>query len=208
VEQLPPSPAIESAGDLLSALQDAGADPAASQGLLLESLGGSAAAWRVSGAEVQIYEYPSRSERSAVAGRISPDGLLDGRPQAWGPRPHVWAVGRLIVVYAGSDGGVVLLLSGLLGDPLTAPAASPGEPYPPAVLAAMQALAEELGRSPAEVLVLAYREVEWPDGCLGLPAEGESCTLALVPGWLVQLAVEGVGYELRTDQLGFQVRRQ
>ena len=193
---------------MLRALQEAGAEPALTQGDLQEALGGSGSVLRVDDAEVQVYEYPGQGDREAFSERIGPDGLLDGEALIWQGHPNVWGTGRLIVVYVGTDGGVILLLSGLLGDPLTASGSGADEPYPPAVLAAMQALAQELGRAPAEMQVVTYQEAEWPDGCLGLAAEGESCTQAVTPGWQVIVAVDQVEYEMRTDQLGLQVRRR
>jgi len=207
-EQLPSSRPIQDAGDLQRALQEAGAEPALTQGDVQEALGGSGSVLRVDEAEVQVYEYPSEADREEVSERIGPDGLLQGRTLVWQGHPNIWGTGRLIVAYVGTDGGVILLLSGLLGDPLTASGSGVDEPYPPAVLAAMQALAQELGREPAEMQVVTYGEAEWPDGCLGLAAEGESCTQAVTPGWQVIVAVDQVEYEMRTDQLGQQVRRR
>jgi hypothetical protein len=204
-EQLPPSPSIDTAADLVRALQEAGAQATPSQGALAADLGGVGSVWRVSGAEIQVYEYGSPQAREMVSKRLDPAAAMpEGLPGRG--RPNLWATGRLIVVYAGSDGGLILLLSGLLGDPLTAPSAVVDEPYPPAVLAAMQTLAEQLGREPAEIQVVMYQEADWPDGCLGLAAEGESCTQALTPGWHVILAVDGAEVELRTDLYGGQVR--
>ena len=207
-EQLPSSRPIQDAGDLLRALQEAGAEPGLTQGDLQAALGESGSVLRVDEAEIQVYEYPSQADREAVSERIGPDGLLEGGTLIWQGHPNIWGTGRLIVAYVGTDGGVILLLSGLLGDPLTASGSAVDEPYPPAVLAAMQSLAQELGREPAELQVVTYREAEWPDGCLGLAAEGESCTQAVTPGWQVIVAVAQVEYEMRTDELGLLVRRR
>lgn len=54
--------------------------------------------------------------------------------------------------------------------------------------------------------VVAVEESEWPDGCLGLPATNEACTLALVPGYRVVLAVNGVQYVYRTDATASVIR--
>jgi len=207
-EQLPSPRPIQDTGDLLRALQEAGAEPALTQGDLQAALGGSGSVLRVDEAEVQVYEYPSEGDREAVSERLGPDGRLEGGALAWPGHPNIWGTGRLIVAYVGTDGGVILLLSGLLGDPLTASGSALDEPYPPAVLAAMQALAQELSRAPAEMQVVTYLEAEWPDGCLGLGAEGESCTQVVTPGWQVIVAVDQVEYEMRTDQLGLLVRRR
>jgi len=42
----------------------------------------------------------------------------------------------------------------------------------------------------------------------GLPPAEGSCTQAVTPGWEVVLTVDGAEYELRTDELGLQVRRR
>ena len=207
-EQLPSSRPIRDARDLLRALQEAGAEPALTQGDLQATLGGSGSVLRLDEAEIQVYEYPSEADREAVSKRIGPEGLLQGGTLVWLGHPNIWEAGRLIVAYVGTDGGVILLLSGLLGDPLTASESVVDEPYPPAVLAAMQALAQELGQEPAEMQVVTYQEAEWPDGCLGLAAEGESCIQVVTPGWQVIVAVDQAEYEMRTDQLGLQVRRR
>ncbi len=89
---------------------------------------------------------------------------------------------------------MLLLLNGLLGDPLTAQPEGPEEPYPPAVAAAMVAWAESQDVDPADVEVVGYAAAEWLDGCLGLPAAGESCAPGTVRGWVVELrAGEGLG---------------
>jgi hypothetical protein len=206
--KLPTSVPIQDAGDLLRALEQAGVDAAPFQRQMTETLGSAGSVWRIGGEEIQVYEFSSEAERLEVSGGLGLGGQPGDQPLPWPGRPMIWAVGRLIVVYLGVDGGLILLLDGLLGDPLTAAGSGEFEPYPPAVLAAMQALAEELGRPPQELQVLSYREMRWPDGCLGLPAADERCTQAVTPGWEVVLTVDGEEYQLRTDQLGLQVRRR
>ena len=115
-EQLPSSRPIQDAGDLLRALQEAGAEPALTQGDLQEALGGSGSVLKVAEAEIQVYEYPSEGDREAVSERMGPEGLLEGGTLVWQGQPSIWGTGRLIVAYVGTDGGVILLLSGLLGD--------------------------------------------------------------------------------------------
>lgn len=208
-EQLPPTRPIDSTGDLLRALEAAGAAPSLTQGDLQSGLGGTGSVLRVGAAEIQAYEYSSQQEREALAGRLSQDGRqLDGRPLGWQGEPHLWATGRLLVAYVGTDGGLILLLNGLLGDPFTIPGAGADEPYPPAVPAAMQALAQELGRTPEEIKVVRYEQADWPDVCLGLPREGEQCAQVVTPGWKVMLSLDGADYELHTDEFGIQVRRR
>ncbi|MCX7753878.1 MAG: hypothetical protein N2117_01350 [Anaerolineales bacterium] len=74
--------------------------------------------------------------------------------------------------------------------------------------AARRALAELLGVKPEQIEIRALEAVEWPDGCLGLAAPEEICTLAIVPGYRITLALEGVEYVYRTDARGLNLRRE
>jgi hypothetical protein len=85
----------------------------------------------------------------------------------------------------------------------------PGAPeeLPPDVAAkAQDALARRLDLPVSQVEIISWEETEWPDGCLGLPEEGEMCTMAIVPGWRVELFAEGQTYIARTDQAGDVIR--
>jgi hypothetical protein len=160
-------------------------------------------------ARVQAYEYNSSVERRLVSDTIRAGGyLVSGEPVDWPARPNIWAAGQLIVVYSGVDGGTVLLLSGLLGDPLTFEPPAVDEPYPPAVLVAIGAAAETSGLSPEEVQVIAYEFTEWPNGCLGLPGPDEICTEAIVSGWLVRLNAGGELIVFRVDEIGAELRQE
>jgi hypothetical protein len=119
---------------------------------------------------------------------------------------YVWAGKYLLVYYAGKDGGTVLLIDGFLGDPVIGPQAAGVEPYPPAVPAAIRALAEAFGTGPGEVEVLAYEMVEWADACLGMPASDEVCAAVVTPGWRIELRAEGTIVEVHTDSLGENIR--
>jgi hypothetical protein len=114
----------------------------------------------------------------------------------------------LLVLYAGLDGGTVLLLSGLLGDPLTAEAPEVDEPYPPAVLAAIGTLAERSGTAPGSIQVARYEAVEWSDSCLGLPQPDEACAEAITPGWLIILRIGTDEHEFHSDELGQALREK
>jgi hypothetical protein len=167
------------------------------------------AAWtlQVNQGLVYVYEYAGEDEAQAIATGLAPDGLsLSGTPLPWEGRVSAWQTGQILVVYPGTDGGLVLLLSGLLGDPLTALPEGPEEPYPPAVASAMVAWAESQGLDPADVEVIGYTAAEWLDGCLGLPASGESCAPGAVRGWVVNLRAGEFSGSAHTDDLGLQVR--
>ena len=55
-------------------------------------------------------------------------------------------------------------------------------------------LAEQLGVDPSTIDVVRSAEVTWRDGSIGCPKPGFMYTQALVPGRLVELAVDGVTY--------------
>ncbi|MCC7365702.1 MAG: hypothetical protein IT303_15165 [Dehalococcoidia bacterium] len=61
-------------------------------------------------------------------------------------------------------------------------------------LAVREDLAGRLGVHVGTVSVTQYREVTWPDGCLGIVEEGRVCTAALVDGWLMRVAAGGTEY--------------
>jgi len=109
-------------------------------------------------------------------------------------------------VYFGRDGGTILLLSGLLGDPLQKPALADDEPYPPAVPAAIHALAEAKGEDPSLIQVLSYTFVVWSDGCLEYPHPNEDCTQALTSGWRILLQLGDQEIEIHSDEMGGIIR--
>ena len=67
-------------------------------------------------------------------------------------------------------------------------------------------LRRQLNLEKKEVIVLEITKTQWPDGCLGLAAEGEICTLELVPGYAVTLEALGQRYQYRTDDALLTVR--
>jgi hypothetical protein len=78
--------------------------------------------------------------------------------------------------------------------------------YPLAVLAAVAIVVKSERLPSDEIEVVTYQSAQWPDGCLGLSEPGEACTLAIVPGWLIIMAVDNRTYEIRTDEMGEQTR--
>jgi len=156
---------------------------------------------------VYVYEFGSTAEVGEIATGIGLDTLsLTGGGMPWEGRVSAWPAGKLLVIYPGTDGGLLLLLDGLLGDPLSASPEGPEEPYPPAVAAAISAWAEAQGVDPASVEVVGYTAAAWLNGCLGLPAPGEGCAPGEVSGWVVDLRSGDRLGAAHTDDLGQQVR--
>lgn len=163
---------------------------------------GSGQTLQVNGQLLHVYPYGNEEEARAVAEQIQTSSV----ELPWPGRVSAWQAGRLLVFYPGTDGGVLLLLTGLLGDPLTPSPEGPAEPYPPAVAAAIAAWAEAQGLDPARIEVVSYLPAEWMNGCLGLPAAGESCAPGKVSGWVVGLRAGDLSGQAHTDALGTQVR--
>lgn len=68
------------------------------------------------GEPVQVFEYASAKAAEREAGRVEPSGSGVGTSKAsWMGPPHFYKGGRLIVLYVGSDGGVIKALEGALG---------------------------------------------------------------------------------------------
>lgn len=201
-------PRVDSADDLTDALQDLGMTTVEGGEAPAGGFGVAGRRIQIGAAQVEVYEYESVEAREAISSTIPPEATsIGGLPATWADRPHLWTAGRIIVVYVGTDGGTVLLLSSLMGDSITESEQAGQAPYPPAVTAAIHALAEELGIDPGAIEVLDYETVEWPDACLGLGDEGEVCAQIVTPGWRIHLRAGDAEYEAHTDALGSAVRR-
>lgn len=79
--------------------------------------------------------------------------------------------------------------------------------YPPAVFAALQALAKQLNIPLSDIKVSGIEAVDWPDACLGVITPGEACAQVVTPGFKVLLVVGGAQYEFHTNAKGTAVRQ-
>ena len=136
---------------------------------------------------------------------LDPLQVLGQLEQDLGPR-YLWVGEHLLVLYEGNDGGTVLLVESVLGDPAIGPPTPGDEPYPPAIPAALQIVAAELGAQPAEVEVLAYEMVEWSDACMEFEQTDEVCADVITPGWRIHLRLGTLAIEAHTDMLGMIIR--
>lgn len=203
----PPTPyPIESEADFLEALDAAGAEVAdtALVGWIQFGIG---RAFQVNQALVYVYEYEDSSLAEAVIDQLADDGTsLGGSELPWQHNPHIWQKGRVIVTYDGSDGGLILLLNGLMGDFVNRETLATDEPYPPAVAVVIAKFLDLRQLEPGEIEVQHFEPATWPDGCLGMPGPDESCTEAQVPGWLITLRIGEESLQVHTDQFGEEVR--
>ena len=68
-----------------------------------------------------------------------------------------------------------------------------------AVALAIEPLARELGRDPAEVAVAEATAVDWPDSSLGCPRPGMMYLQVVTPGYRIRLVCAGREYVFHTD---------
>ena len=195
----------ETASELILALEEAGASVVETTMMGDPAYPGITQVIRVEGEIVQVVEYETEDARREVSDQIASEGVAIEGALPWSAGSNLWASGKLMVVYGGTKGGVILLLGGLLGDPITYVSSDLDEPYPPGVTSAISALARHLDVDPAQIDVVTYESVEWPDSCLGMPEPEEACAEVITPGWRVRLESNGVVRELRSDSLGEQI---
>ena len=77
---------------------------------------------------------------------------------------------------------------------------------PQAAVAAQEHLAVRLNISVEAVEIVSYQQTDWPDGCLGLAEAGMMCTMAIVPGWRVELSADGQSFIARTNETGSLIK--
>jgi hypothetical protein len=71
------------------------------------------------------------------------------------------------------------------------------------------AFVTEVGYPTGELKVKSYEVKTWSDGCLGLAYPEETCTQAVVNGWLISVYEQGneqTAFKFRTDQEGTDIR--
>lgn len=73
-------------------------------------------AFNVDGENLIEYPYGSADDMEADAARISPDGkMIDGTDVGWGPTPHYWKFGTVIVAYYNDNPLVIDALNSVIG---------------------------------------------------------------------------------------------
>ena len=117
-----PTPTALSAAAFMERLRAAGATVSEDSYTLLKQpfLSVSGHLLSVNGERVEVYEYVSVAAAEGDAKNISADACLVKTPQGsmmmdWPGPPHVYKSGRVIVLYAGLNSGVITLLVKTLG---------------------------------------------------------------------------------------------
>ena len=81
-------------------------------------------------------------------------------------------------------------------------------PVEPAAAVARKDLAIKLGIEERSIVIMQIEEKTWSDGCLGLGGDAESCLMALVDGFRVEMEAKGKTYVYRTDKTGASIRAE
>lgn len=112
--------------------------------------------------------------------------------------------------------GIIMILAACTpsadGIPVTGDTETPGEttvsPIMPqeTLLNAQQWLSAQLSVAAEQIQIVEVEQAEWTDSCLGLGRLNESCLQAITPGWRAVFEVNGVTYEIRTDETGSIIR--
>lgn len=81
-----------------------------------------------------------------------------------------------------------------------------GQPAPTSLAAVVQAArsdaAQRSGARADAIELVAADTVTWRDGALGCPVPGMAYTMALVPGYRVQLRVQDIDFDYHADARG------
>jgi hypothetical protein len=91
-----------------------------------------------------------------------------------------------------------------LSQPNNRPSAVIQAPAPAVIQSIRQVVKKQFGV--AQVAVVSAIEQNWPDGCLGLPKSDEVCSMAIVPGWRVEVSDNLQTWFYRTDRTGKTIR--
>ena len=107
-------PALDQEG-LLSALRGAGGEVALKGPVQQPFLSVEGAVITLNGAEVQVFEYPDTELAREEAKRLAAAATGGGSQPNWNGTPHVFAGGRMLVLYVGDDRDIFTRLQRVLG---------------------------------------------------------------------------------------------
>ncbi|HKG53846.1 MAG TPA: hypothetical protein VKB04_06270, partial [Anaerolineales bacterium] len=101
---------------LISALQTSGATVETGDSITQDFFTPQGHIFKVNGADLQVFEYENAEAMEKDGSQVAPDGGSIGTSMVnWIDTPHFYKGGRIIVLYVGSDGALLELLSKVLG---------------------------------------------------------------------------------------------
>src|SRR5215208_8539835 len=72
---------------------------------------------------------------------------------------------------------------------------------PDVALNVQNQISQTLGVAVENIQIQNVEKTDWPNSCLGLPAEGdEVCAEVITPGWLLTFNINDQEYKYRVDQ--------
>jgi hypothetical protein len=109
-------PALEDQASFVAALEASGATVETGESISQPFFTPEGSVIRVSGADVQVFEYESAEAMENEASQVAPDGGSIGTSMVtWMDTPHFYKAGRIIALYVGSDTPILGLLEEVLG---------------------------------------------------------------------------------------------
>lgn len=100
---------------LQTALGQAGLTVAPAGAVQQPFLSSSGQTLTANGQSIQAFEYPDAAAAERDAAKIHPDGTIPGTSVMWGAQPHFYRVGRLLVIYVGTDAPALAALDRVVG---------------------------------------------------------------------------------------------
>lgn len=79
---------------------------------------------------------------------------------------------------------------------------------PDVALNVQNQISETLGVAVENIQITKVEQMDWPNGCLGLPEGDEVCTEVITPGWLLTFNINGQEYRYRVDKTGTVIRQE
>lgn len=107
---------VEDSASLLAGLQAAGATAEIVDSVVQDFFTPEGQIIRVSGQDLQVFEYETVEAMESEASTVAPDGGSVGTSMMmWMDAPHFYKAGRIIILYIGSDPNTLSLLQGVIG---------------------------------------------------------------------------------------------
>jgi len=69
-------------------------------------------------------------------------------------------------------------------------------------------ISQTLGVAVEDIQITKVEQMDWPNGCLGLPEGDEVCAEVITPGWLLTFNINNQEYKYRVDKTGTVIRQE
>ncbi len=79
---------------------------------------------------------------------------------------------------------------------------------PDVALNVQNQISQTLGVTVENIKITQVEQMDWPNGCLGLPQGDEVCAEVVTPGWLLTFNINGQEYKYRVDKSGTVIRQE